>query len=402
MRILIDALSILPGENGGGETYVRGLLNALAEADRDNEYWVVVAPRNRDIFPVRQDNFHLHTVHINNHTRSLRVIYEQLFLPFWGARVKPSLIHFPANMMPLILPWLKIPSVVTIHDLSPMFYRRELPHYYLRWKGRVLAGLYRYAGRHASVVTTGSNFSRRELITHASVPAERIVVASPGGPRGWPVPVNGSSDVALRRYGIVRPYVLTVGRTYKHKNLDSFVVAFSRAKRQFGFPHRLILAGHPGNGHDDVLRAIRAEKAEDFVQISGYVDHADLPNLYGAADLFAMPSLYEGFGFPLLEAMQLGVPTLSSNVCSLPEVGGEAAMYMDPHDIESMVAAVGQVLSDSRLRSRLSERGKVQAARASWRNLATEMLKVYQIAAASKGPGCLSAKFRFQGSEDLK
>lgn len=400
MRILIDALSVLPGENGGGETYVRGLLNALAEVDHDNEYRIAVTPRNRDIFAGGHDNFHLDVIHINNHSRFLRVMYEQLLLPFWGKWLKSDVIHFPANMIPVILPWLNIPSVVTIHDLSPMFYLRELPEYFPKWKGSFLAGLYKYAGRHASVVTTVSNFSRRELITHAGVPGEKIFVASPGSLQSWPA--NGDSDVALRRYGIVRPYVLTIGRTHKHKNFDTFVVAFARAKRRFQFPHRLLLAGHPGSGHEDVLRAIRAEGAEDFVHITGYVDQADLPNLYGASDLFAMPSLYEGFGFPVLEAMLLGVPTLSSNLCSLPEVGGEATMYVDPHDIESMVAALGQVLSDSQLRRQLSERGKAQAARASWRNLATETLKIYRIAAASKGKGCLSEKFQIQGSESLK
>lgn len=382
MRILIDTLSVLPGVSGGGETYIQGLVNTLSEVDRESTYLVLVTPVNQHLFVSPAENFCFLAARIDNRSRLIRILYEQLRLPLLARRWKADLVLFPANMISLLLPWFGIPSVVILHDASPFFYGKNFPTYVSTWQVRFLKELAQYAAHHSVAVITISEFSRQEVCAYTGVPAQKVFVVPPGCPRA--TVRNGDVASLAHGYGVVKPYVLTVGRSNKHKNLDSFVLAFAQAKRRFHFPHDLVIAGTQGSGHRDLLSAIAAASAGEFVHMTGYVEPPDLPLLYQTADLFAMPSLYEGFGFPVLEAMQLGVPTLVSTAASLREVAGEASVYANPCDIDSMAAALGRVLTDANLRRQLAEKGRVQAAKFSWRNTALETLKVCRMAASRR------------------
>jgi glycosyltransferase involved in cell wall biosynthesis len=196
----------------------------------------------------------------------------------------------------------------------------------------------------------------------------------------------------LSRYGLRRPYVLTVAASNKHKNLERLIEAFVAARRQSRLAHQLVLAGPPGSAYGDVLRAIERAEAVGFVRVLGYVRQEDLPVLYSEADLMALPSLYEGFGFPVLEAMQLGVPTLLSNAGSLHELGGSAAYYVDPLDGTAIALALQRLLADAQLRHGLSQAGRTQAARFNWKKTAARMLELLQ--QASRECGRTKAKGR--------
>ncbi|MGH9522405.1 MAG: glycosyltransferase family 4 protein [Terriglobales bacterium] len=381
MRILIDALAIMPGINGGAVTYVSGMVNALAETAPGDRFLVIGIAENRALFRDRA-NLAFRPVRIPQ-GRLFRLLYEQFILPLVALRWRADAVLFPGNLISLFLGEVAIPCVVTIHDASPDFYERRFPRYFPRWKGMLQKLLAQHAARHSEFVLTNSNFARLEVADYTHVPASKIRVSTPGCPQ-----VQASeTDVATlaRSYGFQQPYVFMLGGSNKHKNYDATIRAFAEIKRRLNLPHHLLLAGTRGNGYDDILAARRECGVEDCVHLLGYVPSAHLSALYGGAELFLMPSLYEGFGFPVLEAMELGVPTLVANAGSLPEVAGDAAMYFDPYDVDSIAEAMGQALSDSALRGELAERGRQRSRHFDWQLTAAEILECLRLACLAPG-----------------
>jgi len=376
MHVFIDALSVRAGWNLGGQTYVQGLVNSLVEMDRDNEYTVLVTAGNRELFALRSPTARPYVAPINNSRRMTRLLYEQLWLPVIARSLRTDVVHFPGNLIPLLSGLSRIASVVTVHDLSPFFYQRNFPGHAGRMEMIIKKRLYKYSLGHSDIVVTDSEFSRREILSHFDVAPEKVVVIYPGC---TPLPrMETGIDAVLRRYGVSKPYVLALGRTNKHKNFDGLARAFSQAKKKYGLPHNLVIAGPPGSGHQDLLSAIEGTGAGAFTRLTGYVDAIDLAGLYQGAELMAMPSLYEGFGFPVIEAMHLGVPTLVSNAASLPEVAGDATVYVDPGNIDSMADTLGGALTDGALLLQLGEKGKIQAAKFSWQRAAVQTLPVWR------------------------
>ena len=381
MRVVIDALSVIASEVGGGETYIAGLVDHLGKVDPRHQYTVLTTRLGRHSFSTTAENVHFKIMSLDNRSRFRRVVYEQTRLPdeirqCGGADV----VHFPGNMVSGKVA-ARFPTVVTIHDVSPNFYLRSFPAHTSRLRAFVLLRFLDYAARRSTVVVTDSQFSRREICEYSGIAETRVHVIPLGlAPM---VAVENDTISVLRRYGIAPPYVLSIGTTNKHKNLDALVRAFANARRSSGFRHHLVIGGREGSGHTDLQHAVSTTQASEFVHLIGYVDSAHLPTLYQAADAFAMPSLYEGFGFPALEAMHLGVPVILSVGTSLTEVGGDACVYVNPRSEQSITEALVKILTDSALREQLSERGKKQAGRFSWKQTAQEMVRVYELAAST-------------------
>ncbi len=381
MRVIIDALSLIPGELGGGESYMVGLVNGLARADRTNDYTIVVSALGRSSFRVEADNIHYYVLPFDNRSRLLRVLYEQIrFVSLVKKLGGADVVHFPGNMISLSMSS-HYPTVVTIHDLAQRFYLRHYPAHTSRLRAWLLLALLKYAAKHADLVVTDSDFSQAEICAYTGVTPAHVQTVRLASRRM--VRYTEDPTPILARYGITPPYIFAVGRSNKHKNFDGLVKAFARACQLAILPHSLVIGGLPGTGHQDLLAAIATTGLENRVRLIGYMDSADLSVLYQAADMFAMPSFYEGFGVPALEAMQLGVPTLLATHGSLPEIGGPASMYCDPHDLESMAQAIRQMLTDNSLRRRLGEAGVAQAACFSWEATAQTMVNIYKHVANS-------------------
>jgi glycosyltransferase involved in cell wall biosynthesis len=385
MRIVVDALSIIPGVNAGGETYLGGFIDALGRVDRENEYLILLTAEARELYSNKPANFQFQAIGLHNRLRAARILFEQFMLPVIAKKWKADLVWFPANVMSLLLPWMGIRSALTIHDFSPGFYRRHFPAYMPARRKRFLAWLTRQSAKRATAIMAVSEFGRSEIHDHTGADPGKIHALLSGTPLGED---RGHAAADLpSKYDYQRPYVLVVGRTNKHKYVDRFVEVFAAVKHAHSLPHHLVIAGSAGSGHADVLAAIAATAAADFVHIAGYVDQADLGQIYLEADLFAMPSLYEGFGFPILEAMRHGVPCLLSNTASLPEVGGDAALYMNPLDGESMESALLEVLTNSALRRRLGTEGVARAAEFSWDATALKAVDLFRSLEAGNNPG---------------
>jgi glycosyltransferase involved in cell wall biosynthesis len=288
-------------------------------------------------------------------SRGPELLFEQVALPRELHRRGADLVHAPNAFLPLRRP---CPGVVTIHDLAFEVYPRDFART-TGWKYRTFAPR---AARSAERVILDSAATRDDVCERYRVdPARtRVIPLAPALPLGSAKPPPG-------------PYVLAVGDLREKKNLPRLVRAF-RALRAEGLPHRLVLAGlDTGAGE-----AIRAVAGEAPVELAGFVSDERLDALMRGADLLAYPSLYEGFGLAIVEAMARGVPVAASNATSLPEAGGDAAEYFDPHDEDSIADAIRRVLDDPRLRTAMAERGRARAAKLSWARTAAATAAVYR------------------------
>ena len=294
-------------------------------------------------------------------------------------RHRLDVVHDPNGIAPFLGPRAGARRVVTIHDAFPYVYpekHNRADNWRYRW-------LLPHAARRADAVITVSQCSRRDLVRGLGVPQERIRITTEGvNARFRPVEDGPARRALLDRYGITGPYVLYVGGINARKNISRLFEAFARVLdicAASGAPKpQLVIAGKRQWRTEEIEATFRRLNLASHVHFTGYAGDEDLPGLYSAAELLAFPSLYEGFGLPPLEAMACGTPVVTSNVSSIPEVVGDAALMVDPHDVDGLAAAMVQILTDSALRGELRRRGLLHAARFTWARAARETLNVYQ------------------------
>ena len=261
--------------------------------------------------------------------------------------------------------------IVTVHDLAFEHFPEAFPTAWLRL---YRAGL-RATVRRADAILTPSRFTADDVIRRTGVDAATVHVT----PLAGLAPVaDGAGDEQPEVQGVRPPYLLCVGTIERRKNLVRLVRAYRRLAAE-GLPHALVLNGPMGWGADDVVSEARRDGAGRIVWSSG-LSGATFDALYRRADAFAYPSLYEGFGLPVLEALQHGLPVVASNASSIPEVAGEAALLVDPTDEDALTDALRRALTDRELRADLAQRGPAQAARFSWEATARATLAAYRSA----------------------
>jgi glycosyltransferase involved in cell wall biosynthesis len=290
-------------------------------------------------------------------------------------RRKLDLVHDPIGVSPFTLGrWAGgFKRVVTLHDAIAFRYPQGYP-----WLNNFVHRRYvPWTLPNVDGVITDSEDARRDLGRYLQLPLEGVQVVPLGvDPRFRPLPVD-EARAAVARLGVVGPYVLSVGAQQARKNVARLVEAFARVRRRFP-SYRLVIAGpalwrHPGFGQQ-----IEALGLREAVTVLGYVPDDALPALYGAAGLFAFPSLYEGFGLPVLEAMACGTPVVCANATSLPELAGDAAVLVDPTDTTALAGAMERVLGDPALQASLRARGQARAATFTWERTARETAAVYR------------------------
>jgi glycosyltransferase involved in cell wall biosynthesis len=296
-----------------------------------------------------------------------RILWEQTALPL----TRMDLLHSMAFVTPLISPW---PTVVTVYDLSFVHYPAAFPaarRTYLR----LLAQL---SCRRAGRVIAISESTRRDIVKQWGLPASKITVAYPGvGERFQPLPAD--QVAAFRaRHKLPETFILHVGTLQPRKNLVRLIQAY----RQLQTDVKLALVGGKGWLYQEILDEIERLNLQNDVIMPGYVPADELPLWYNAAAALAYPSLYEGFGFPVVEAMACGTPVVTSNVSSMPEAAGtgdkRAALLVDPHDTGALVDALDRILVDRALREELQNKGLKQSARFTWQQTAAATVAAYQ------------------------
>jgi len=299
------------------------------------------------------------------------------------ARRPPDVLFVPAHVLPIFHPRV---SLVTVHDLGYLYFPRAHP-----WHQRLYLDLStRWNARAAAHLLADSQATKADLVARYSTPPEKITVAYPGrDERLAPVRDPALVEAVKTRYGITGDYFLYLGTLQPRKNLSRLVAAFAHLITQS--PHlqifKLILAGKRGWLYDDLFAQVHRLGLEGRVLFPGYVPDEDKAALLSGALAFVFPSLYEGFGLPVLEAQACGCPVITSITSSLPEVAGDAALLVDPGDTSAIAAAMQQVATDPTLRENLIERGFANVRRFSWTACAQSVLGVIEQCAEDASHG---------------
>jgi glycosyltransferase involved in cell wall biosynthesis len=363
----IDATSVPPRPAGAG-VYAIELVRAMAERDRRDGY--ALFARGRWYEPAVAGKRNWRVERVGARSRASRLAWEQARLPGALARLGIDVLHSTHHTLPLTR--VRCKRVVTVHDLT--FFR--IPERYPPVRRLYMQTLTRLAARVANKVIVPSHAVRDDVMRLLRVPASKLaVVYEAAGAEFAPMDREVAAQVA-RGYGIEGPYVLSVGSLEPGKNRACLFRAM-RQLRDGGVDARLVVVGQRAWSYEGELALIDELGMRDRIVLPGYVRQADLPALYNAATAFAFPSLYEGFGLPLIEAMACGVPALTSNVSATVEVAGDAALLVDPRSVDEIREGLRRLLTDAALRDELSRRGRARAANFSWRRAADETHAVY-------------------------
>jgi glycosyltransferase involved in cell wall biosynthesis len=351
----------------GPETYEVSLVRALAELDRANEYHIFCLSREaRSAFAVEQDNFHFHVL-----WPPVRWVSVPLTLPLAIKASGIDVLH--ATFIPP--PVSPTRYVFTMHDLT-MFHNPEFYSPMIRWRlTRTIAqGLIQ-----SRVVLCVSECVRQIGIHDFGLDPQRLAVVHHGvDPAFYPRPFAEARRLLASEYKITRPYALFVGQMKSRKNIVRILQAFARVRAGGDTELCLVLAGRRGRTSDGIDEAISRLDLTAHVLEPGHVKQEHVPALYSAAEMLVFPSLFEGFGFPVVEAMACGTPVVTSNVSALPEVAGDAALLVDPQSVEEIADAMTRLRSDSELRSALRARGLERAKEFTWKRAAQQTSLAYR------------------------
>ena len=288
---------------------------------------------------------------------------------FSAALRKVDIVHIPFPAAPPV----KAPLAVSVHDAGFALFPAAYPRRGLRYHDKALE---RVAQR-ADVVIAGSQAAAQEIVTHSPIGADKVRVVPYGVDHRRATATE--TETALHRYGLAdAPYVFWVGSLEPRKNVGTLVRAFARLVEANSVPHRLVLAGPLGWLHQGLISDQERSLLGDRLRTLGFVNDADLRALYAGASLFAFPSLHEGFGIPVLEAMVQGAPVVCSDIASLEEVTGGAAILLPALDVERWAGVIGEVAADDERRSSLKAAGYLRASQFSWEKTAGETHAIYE------------------------
>lgn len=370
MRIAFDGTTLTPGRTGVGY-YTEHLLQHLArEVQATGDELIVVSNRPIDTQAPLPAHVRVH----QGHRFPVRIGWMQMRAARALDAIKADVAHFTNGMIPFAPP---VSTVVTIHDMSLRLYPRCHP------VRRLLLNrpLMRLAVRQASAIVTVSNSTRRDLLRLHGVAPERVsVVHEAASPAFRPIRDHARLALVRAKYGLPDRFILYVGTIEPRKNLGRLMAALAQA-RAAGIPHHLVCVGPYGWSSRDLTGLIERLGLASSVHFTGYVPFEDLPAIYNLGELFVFPSLYEGFGLPVIEAMACGTPVITANSSSLGEVAGDAAITVDPSSTDALAHAIRSLAMDEARRRDLSERGWHRSRSFSWTQTAKEMLAVYQRAA---------------------
>lgn len=366
MRIGIDASTLLKEHRTGKENHIVRLVRHLAEIDQQNAYYICYRVsrlrRSRACYVPGQGNFHRKLIQ-----EPLNLLFERRLDVFHGPELRLPKYRHPA-------------LVSTLHDLfsvvSENFGSAEF-----REKKKIQ---YQSVIARAARIICISDHTRRDAIRHLDVPEEKLVVVHEGIGEQFQPQGEDEHQRVREKYGLGSDFALYVGGISKRKNTQRLLEAFALVAREHDGEIELVLGGREGYGHEEVMATYRSLGIEDRCRFIGFIPEDDLPALYSAARLFVFPSLYEGFGHPVLEAMACGTPVVSSAVSAIPELAGDDAVLVDPLEARQIADGILRVLSDSQLSADLVERGKARAKLFPWTETARKTLDVYREAAEAR------------------
>lgn len=372
MRIGINALFVRPGKMGGGEVYFRNLTRAQFRLDRKNSYFVFINSRYAKQFCIDADNVSVIKCNLWGTNKLFRVFWEQLIFPILLKKLNIDIVHSFSQTGLLLAP---CKSIMTIHDLQHYCYPGNFS-ICLRLYLKLMMWL---TSRRSDKVITISNNSRNDILKFLKIPSEKVNVVYESSCFGSsPVSVSESDEIPIRKkYGIDDKYILSVASMLPHKNLDGLIRAFNLISPDDA--RYLVLVGMKLKSFNTIREVIKSiTLPETRIKLLGYVPDEDLPALYSMAELFVFPSFFEGFGLPPLEAMTFGCPVVASNSSSIPEILGDAALFVNPFDYKDIAEKMDGLLKDEACQRTLVQKGYKRIKSFSWEKTAKEVLDIYE------------------------
>jgi glycosyltransferase involved in cell wall biosynthesis len=377
MRIGINALFLIPGKVGGSETYLRSLVRALQAVDDRNEYVLYSNVENAGSFGLTSPGWREVRCPIRATSRAARMGWEQIVLPVQTMRDRIDVLHSPGYTAPLAL---RCANLASILDLNYHFHPEDWTPAALRVNRLLIPRVARAATR----ILTISEASRRAIIDVLDIAPEKVSVSLLGADENLVDPGPDPARVVKEKFGLDRPYLFTVTASHPHKNVDGLLHAYELACRDWADPPPLVIVGIRGRHQERVEAMVRDWKGGGRIVFPGWVDAPTLAALYHQARVFVFASKYEGFGIPPLEAMSVGVPVVSSNRASLPEVCGDAALLDDPDDLAGFARDIRRAWDDEALRRDLIARGYANATKFTWKRTAETTVREYERTVAER------------------
>lgn len=369
MKIWIDGYEANVSQRLGSSQVAFEIIKNLEKIDSHNDYTILLPDLPQDDMPKERSGFKYKIL-------KPKKLWTRIALPIalYFAREKPDLFFSPTHYIPRFYP---VKKIVTIFDLSflhfpQMFNRRDL------WQ---LKNGTRFSAKKADKIITISQFSKKDIINQYNVSKEKIVVAYPGFEKDIFFPVRDQKEIseAKDKYQISGDYIIYIGTLQPRKNLVRLIEAIARIKDL-----KLVIVGKSkglgkeGWMFDEVLQTPQELGIVDRVIFTGFIPSQDVAALLSGSLGFVQPSLWEGFGIPVVEAMACGVPVIVSNVSSLPEVSGKAGLLVDPYSIDQIEQATRTIFSDKKLRQKLIKQSLIQAKKFSWDKMARTVLKEFE------------------------
>lgn len=363
MRIGISARG-LSEVSGGVKQYITSVTQSLLEIDSDNQYFVF---HNSDEF---SGKFH-NAKEIFLKTKN-KLIWDYVELPRALKKNKIDICIFPKNVVPFNV---KCKSIVIIHDLLHI----KDPKVYKWFDSLYMRLLIPFSVKKADKIVTDSKSTSNDLIELTGATKENVSVIYLAADDKYH-PLNDSNEEnsnVLKKYNLKLPYLLYIGSLSPRKNIPFLIKAFEEFMKANNIDIQLVLAGGKSWKDEEIHQTISKSPYRENIILTGFVDDDDLPYIYNQAEVFIYPSLYEGFGIPILEAMASGCPVLTSNTSSPPEVAGDAVLYFDPTNINDLVQNISKVVNNNELQTDLIEKGLKRVKEFSWKKTAQSIVLIY-------------------------
>lgn len=406
-----------PNEGGGIEIYARNLIEHLQKCDKKNEYLIFCSSINEGAFPITNKNFKkvlmrwpgkknkpmvivrtrlpttlltfnekvykkISTIvegdkYLKNIKNRIKWIYDFFLSTEHLKGSEYNMLHFMFTIIPPS--WIEkdydVPLILTVHDIQQEYFPEFFSNDVLDFRRR----FYRASLEKVNHIIAISNHTKRNLIEKYSVPEDKITVIYNGYGKDVFRKLDGKLiEKARKKYNLPRSFLFYPAATWPHKNHITLLRAYRILKTKYHLKDKLIFTGIRKENHEAVERETERLGLAGSVTHLGYLPYKDLPALYNAARIMVFPSLFEGFGIPVVEAMAVGLPVACSNTTSLPEVAGDSALYFDPNEPEDIAEKVIRLYEDESLRSFLINKGKERVKLFTWDNTASETLKIYE------------------------
>ena len=380
MKIGITTFGCDAGKSGIG-SYTMRLLDAFNRNTAGDAFEVLYHPSEEAVWTGSRDNLSRFPVSDRVRNPVVNVAWHQVALQLLVRSRGYQVVFLPAGNRRVPV-FSTCPTVGTVHDFAQLHIKGKYDPARTVYQNQVLP----FMIRQLTHVITISESSKRDIMRHARVPEERITVIPHGVDHATYRPRDRGAALAalVEKFGVRSPYILYISRIeHPGKNHVRLIEAFDMLKSKNGLPHQLVLVGSDWGRAEAVHDAAERSQYKNDILFTGFASGSDLPGLYAAADLFVFPSLYEGFGMPILEAMASGVPVACSNISSMPEVAGDAAVLFHPHDASDIHSAMERLLTNQALRLDTVRRGLERARQYTWEACAEQTRAVLHAAAAS-------------------